>query len=81
MPLNDTVALFEAVIADGDVLEDPALSARAYLEIGLARALSGEQFRSSPQLATTLQRATELAEASGSPELMAMAISAMGTAH
>ncbi len=81
VPLSDSVALLEAVIADGEALEDAALSARAYLEIGLARALSGEQFRSSPQLATALQRATELAEASGSPDLMAMAISAMGQAH
>ena len=81
VPLDDTLALLEAVLADGEVLGDPAISARAYLEIGLARALSGEQYRSSPELATALQRATELAEASGSPELIAGAISSTAQAH
>jgi tetratricopeptide (TPR) repeat protein len=81
VPLDQTVALLEAVIADGEILEDPAMSARAYLEIGVTRALSGEQYRSSPELATALRRATELAEASGSPELIAMAVAATGQAH
>ena len=81
VPLTETLVLLEAVITDGEGLGDPALSASAYLEIGLARALSGEQYRSSPELAAVLQRATELAEASGSPALIAMAIASTGQAH
>jgi tetratricopeptide (TPR) repeat protein len=81
VPLNETIGLLEMVISDSEALEDPALSARAYLEIGVSRSLSGEQYRSSPELATALTLATDLAEASGSPELVAMALAAMGQAH
>ena len=44
-------ALLEAVIADGEALDDPALVRTAYLEIGVSRTLSGEQYGSSPDLA------------------------------
>jgi tetratricopeptide (TPR) repeat protein len=81
VPLDETLALLTSVIADAEVLKDPAETARAYLAVGLARSLSGEQYRSSPELASVLQRAAELAEASGSPELIAMAIAATAQAH
>ena len=80
VPLGDSRVLLEAVIADGDALRDPALSARAYLELCQARALSGEQYVSSPDLAHTLDRATELAEQSGSAELIATALLRTGQA-
>ena len=81
VPLDGTLRLLQAVIDDGEALGDPALAASAYLEVGQARALSGEQYRSSPELATALQRATALAEQSGSPELIALAILRNGQAH
>jgi tetratricopeptide (TPR) repeat protein len=80
-PLDETMALLEAVVADGEVLGDVELCARAYLSIGAQRALSGAQLGSSPALAEALQRATDLAEASGSAELKALALMRTGQAH
>jgi tetratricopeptide (TPR) repeat protein len=80
-PLNETLALLEAVVADGEALGDVELCARAYLSIGAARAMTGEQLGSSPALAEALARATELAETSGSAELKALALMRTGQAH
>ena len=78
VPVGDTLALLELVIADGEILHDTELLAGAYLLIAMERSLSGEQYQRSPALESALARATEMAEASGSPELIAMALSSMG---
>ena len=80
VPLSESRALLEAVIADGEALDDPALAANAYLELCQARTLSGEQYVSSPDLAQALERAVDLARESGSPELIAMALLRTGQA-
>jgi tetratricopeptide (TPR) repeat protein len=81
VPLQDTLLLLETVIADGEALGNPALSASAYLLIGLARSLNGEQYRSSPKLATAIQRGTDLARESGSPKLIAEALASSAQAR
>jgi tetratricopeptide (TPR) repeat protein len=81
VPLQETLALLGDVIDDADNLGDPALAARAYVDIGIARALSGEQYRTSPELASVLERGTALAKESGSPALIAMAVASTGHAR
>ena len=62
-------------------LEDPALSARAYLEMAwLARSVASN-IAPVQSWRTALERATELAEASGSAELIATAARGPGQAH
>lgn len=78
VPVDETLTLLDAVITDGEALDDPAIHARAYLEIAKERATSGEQYHSSPKLATALERAAGLAEASGSAELIALASASAG---
>jgi class 3 adenylate cyclase/tetratricopeptide (TPR) repeat protein len=81
VPVDQTLALLEAVIADGEVLGDPAMMARAYLQIAEVRATSGEVDQSSPELAAALRRAADLAAESGSKELLALATAAAGRAR
>ncbi len=81
VPLQESLALLESVISDAEALDDSATAARAYLMVARARATGGEQFRSSPDLARALEQATTLAEASGSPALVASAVLAQGQAY
>ena len=73
-PLANTLEALSLAVADADALGDTTMAARANLLAVKARSLGGEQYRSSPELASTLERARALAERSGSPELVAMAL-------
>ncbi|MDQ3096913.1 MAG: hypothetical protein M3Q61_01930, partial [Chloroflexota bacterium] len=78
VPGDENLTLLDAVITDGEALDDPAIQARAYLEIAEERWTGGD---SGAELATALERAAELAEASGSPELIALASASAGRAR
>jgi class 3 adenylate cyclase/tetratricopeptide (TPR) repeat protein len=80
-PLKDSLALLERAVVDAEALRDHALSARAYLLMARARAMSGEQYRTSPSLARTLEQATALAEASESADIIAAATLSLAQAH
>lgn len=73
-PLGETLPLLEAAMADAAALGDVELEARAQLEIAVARAVSGDQYRTSPDLARALDRAESLAQASGSRQLIGLAL-------
>lgn len=75
-PLGQQLPLLEAVTEDAEALDDKALGARAHLEIAVARSASGDQYRTSPALTKALDRADALARASGSPQLIGLALAA-----
>ena len=78
VPMRESLAALQGVIADAEALGDIPLAARAWLLVGRARGMAGEQYRSSPELTAALDRATELAEASGSDVLKTRALLARG---
>jgi class 3 adenylate cyclase/tetratricopeptide (TPR) repeat protein len=78
VPLRENLAVLDGVIADAEAIDDAALGARAWLQVAHSRGLSGEQYRSSPELMTALDRATSLAASSGSEVLRTRALLARG---
>ena len=81
VPIAEQHAWLKAVIADSEVLGNTEMPARAWLQMAQGRAVSGEQSRSSEDLALAIKRATELAAASGSDALIARAMMVEGQAH
>ncbi len=73
-PASDLKVLLEAAIEDASAIPDTELLARAHLFVALGLSLGGAQYHTSPELADALQRTTELAEASGRAELVALAL-------
>ncbi len=81
VPLSDSIALLETAIADAEALGDTAIAARGHLEIALGHSVSGAQYRTSPELAASLDAAQRLADASGDPALIAMSLAITGEAR
>jgi tetratricopeptide (TPR) repeat protein len=73
--------MLEDVVVDAEALGDHATAARASLLMSRARAMSGEQYRSSPELARALEQATTLAQASGSAGIIAATTLSLAQAH
>lgn len=79
-PADETEALLRAALSDAEAIGDATQMARAWLLAALGLALSGAQYRSSPDLANALDRTDALALASGRAELIALAAAARAQA-
>lgn len=79
-PADEQLRQLSAISGDAEVLTDATLLARVHLLTALVRTLRGEQYRTSPELRTALERALSHGRGADEPGVRGLPLALLGEA-